>query len=187
MQELSSPFFIIGSPRSGTTLLERMLNRHSQIFIPPETEFFHALRYALSDKERAIENPKKFLDFAAAYSKWQALKLIGITDADLRDIANHSSNYRDFFLLLLGKLAGRARKTNSIFIGEKSPLHLHHTSLIRQLFPTARFIATVRDGRAVVVSRMKHPHWNRNLVTFSREWVKDSKMIRKLRMEIDST
>ena len=35
--------FIIGCPRSGTTMVQQALNRHSQIVIPPETKFFFAL------------------------------------------------------------------------------------------------------------------------------------------------
>lgn len=33
--------FIVGCPRSGTTLLQQALNRHSQIVIPPESKFFY--------------------------------------------------------------------------------------------------------------------------------------------------
>jgi hypothetical protein len=34
----SSPYIIVGCPRSGTTLLQVMLNRHPSIVIPPETK-----------------------------------------------------------------------------------------------------------------------------------------------------
>src|SRR5579871_5589598 len=33
-------FFIVGCPRSGTTMVQQALNRHSQVVIPPETKFF---------------------------------------------------------------------------------------------------------------------------------------------------
>src|SRR5262245_27843931 len=33
-------FFIVGCPRSGTTMVQQALNRHSQVAIPPETKFF---------------------------------------------------------------------------------------------------------------------------------------------------
>ena len=34
------PIFILGNPRSGTSLLRLMLHSHSQICIPPESHFF---------------------------------------------------------------------------------------------------------------------------------------------------
>jgi hypothetical protein len=33
------PIFVMGCPRSGTTLLQLMLHRHSRIAIPPENRF----------------------------------------------------------------------------------------------------------------------------------------------------
>src|SRR5436305_11598723 len=33
-------FFILGCPRSGTTMVQQALNRHSQVAIPPETKYF---------------------------------------------------------------------------------------------------------------------------------------------------
>src|ERR1700722_15108612 len=36
-------FFIVGCPRSGTTVLQQALNRHSRIVVAPETRFFYLL------------------------------------------------------------------------------------------------------------------------------------------------
>ncbi len=33
-------FFIVGCPRSGTTMVQQALNRHPQVVIPPETKYF---------------------------------------------------------------------------------------------------------------------------------------------------
>ena len=53
----STPFFILGAPRSGTSLLSRMLNHHDQIAVPFETkiiENFHdkGSLYEPLDEER---------------------------------------------------------------------------------------------------------------------------------------
>lgn len=176
----ATPFFIVGSPRSGTTLLVRMLNVHSRIFVPPETAFFRALWFE-SNGTAANVHGDDVEAFAAAYAQWRPLRLLGISPDELIALARRSPTHDAFFMQLMGWLGERAGRQSCTLIGEKSPVHLHHVGLIRQLFPKARFIATVRDGRAVVASRMKHPHWNSNLVTFSREWVKDSRTIRRLR------
>ncbi|MEO8322834.1 MAG: sulfotransferase, partial [Actinomycetota bacterium] len=34
-----TPFFIVGSARSGTTLLRMMLNAHPEVALPPESRF----------------------------------------------------------------------------------------------------------------------------------------------------
>jgi hypothetical protein len=39
----AAPFFIVGSERSGTTMLRLMLNRHSRLCVPPESHFITRL------------------------------------------------------------------------------------------------------------------------------------------------
>src|SRR5512143_952046 len=38
--QLAPPVFIVGAPRSGTTLVAVLLDRHSNIAIGPETQFY---------------------------------------------------------------------------------------------------------------------------------------------------
>ena len=44
-------FFIVGCPRSGTTVLQQALNRHTEIVIPPETKYFYCF-YGKSAKQQ---------------------------------------------------------------------------------------------------------------------------------------
>src|SRR5580698_9289911 len=49
-------FFILGCPRSGTTMVQQALNRHSAIAIPPETKFFFSfLGHSRHDQRRHID------------------------------------------------------------------------------------------------------------------------------------
>ena len=40
------PIFIVGVPRSGTTLVSNLLNASNEIYIGPETHFFHLKNYS---------------------------------------------------------------------------------------------------------------------------------------------
>src|SRR5438128_10984464 len=55
-------FFIIGCPRSGTTMLQQALNRHSQVIIPPETAFFSLLGHCKRIQREHLQRIKEDLE-----------------------------------------------------------------------------------------------------------------------------
>ena len=46
------PIFIVGNPRSGTTLTAVLLDRHSKIAVPPETNFFNLFLPTIQNKDK---------------------------------------------------------------------------------------------------------------------------------------
>ena len=64
------PILIVGHQRSGTTLLATILNRHSQVAVPPELNFFHR---AFRGRRRGGpgRHPHGFARLRAVDSKWQ--------------------------------------------------------------------------------------------------------------------
>ncbi len=173
----NSPFFIVGSPRSGTTLLVQILNSHSRLFIPPETAYFHAL--ATIERRRGIsENGLEIDEFVRNYASWKSVPFLDIetglfTEILLRD----ATNFRDIFLNLMKQLA---KDTGKPRWGEKTPHHLPHTKRILRMFPEAKFICLLRDGRAVVKSRIKHPYWKDNIVSAACKWKNDMAVVKDL-------
>lgn len=171
------PFFIVGSPRSGTTLLERLLNRHSQLCVPPETAYFHLLnRFGLMGRETTR---KALVFFVSAYLQTEAARLLNLGDSDVvqRDLLSGARTYTDVFLNLLGLLRESDEKSR---IGEKTPHHLLVADYIGEQLPNAQFICVMRDGRAVVKSRLKHPKWEHNLLAAARVWRADARKMRVL-------
>ena len=142
-------FFIVGSPRSGTTLLRTMLDSHPAIWIPPEAPFI-VHRYSkyqnlseLGNKEdykklfwKIVKAPCfKMIDFIPSFEKiWANLKRPSY--ASLMD-----SIFNEYILY----------KEKSIW-GSKTPIFALHISLLCQLFPQAKYIHLVRDGRDVAAS-----------------------------------
>lgn len=166
----ATPFFIVASPRSGTTLLERMLNRHSRLFTPPETEFFFLLKQkGLLTRPFDVRLARGFI---AYYQTTQPATLLGLSEDDAlaERLTQDASSWSEVFLRLIDLLS---KGTGKVHLGEKTPHHVRCLDYLLNALPTARFVGLVRDGRAVVRSRMEHPQWEHNWYTAAKIWRQD--------------
>lgn len=165
----SGPIFIVGSPRSGTTLLRVLLNRHPNIAICDETHFFYYVyvrRKAFGDLQDK-KNRQKLID------RYLAITRIRRQDIDLQALADtlmeRGDTYPSFFLSLI--------KFYSYYIGkprcgEKTPHHALYSELLCDWYPDCKLIHLVRDPRDVVASLMRMP-WAPNSVAVNvRSWLK---------------
>ena len=118
------PIFVIGSPRSGTTLLRLLLDAHPRISCGEETHFLRALGSIVG-------------------SDWPLVTSYGLP----RDwwLARIRGLYGDFQAEVLAR-SGKARWA------EKDPTYTLHLTFIEELFPDALFIHLLRDGHDVVAS-----------------------------------
>ena len=144
-----APFFIVGAGRSGTTLLRLMLAGHSRLHIPPETWFLRPLvrdfplTGALTQPqfERAIETMVRHerwpdMNLAEDELRRQAAALAQPTLVDLIDLV-----YRHLL-----DASGKQR------LGDKTPHYFAIVPELATLYPGAKFIHLVRDGRDVAIS-----------------------------------
>lgn len=138
-------FFIVGCPRSGTTLLQQALNRHSQIAIPPETAFFAVPRWSRRGRREHISRLNEDLGVA--------LPLGTGTGRAASDRAGYEEMARQYLLRL-------DRKEVTHF-GDKSPVHLSCLTRIRRTFPDAKIVCIYRDGRDVALSLLGLPWTSR--------------------------
>lgn len=147
-----SPVFVVGSPRSGTTMLAVILNRHSSFAIPPETQFFADFQ---SD-ESAISLPSASREdkilLALGYHRISDLGLS--FDDVMKRFALYENTVANLFRSILEAYGDRMHKSR---VGEKSPKHIEHVPLLLELYPAAKIICIVRDGRDVVRSLVKAP------------------------------
>lgn len=153
-------FFIVGCPRSGTTLLSVLLDRHHRLCIPPETAFFDEIAPALPCAN-ASELGKRL-------DAWHRLGEMGLTSAAvLRELSglNFSpANVLTALLKLYAVLRGKPR------CGEKTPQHFRHVPAILQDYPQAKVIVLMRDGRDVALSLLNMPWWKHSLAETAELW-----------------
>jgi hypothetical protein len=154
------PFFVVGTPRSGTTLLAVLCDRHSRISVPPETGFFAEVAPKLAGNDRDAT--------LAALREWPRLPELNLTpEAVLARLDGHPYSPRRVLLALLELYAGARGKPRC---GEKTPQHLMHVPAILDQFPESKIVCLLRDGRDVVLSLRAMPWGTPTLEAAARLW-----------------
>ena len=144
--------FIVGVPRSGTTLLRLMLDAHPQLAIPAETHFIPKLirRLREPDAAGADDDEKRRIAFEliVEHPRWEALG-IGRTDLERRLEESRPFTVADAARAVHVLNAERVGKPRW---GDKSPSYLRNMTRIAPVLTEARFIHLIRDGRDVALS-----------------------------------
>lgn len=150
----SSPFlFVVGCPRSGTTLLQRMLDHHSLLAVANDTHFIprclekavpHQLHRARDGRQVPLS--RELVDAVVDYHRFHRL---GLGDEEARDAADGIDTYTGFVAALYDRFA---RSRGKWLGGEKTPDYVRRLPLLAGLFPHAKIIHIMRDGRDVALS-----------------------------------
>ncbi|MDG2424921.1 MAG: sulfotransferase [Phycisphaerales bacterium] len=136
--------FVLGAPRSGTTLMERILHAHSRLFS--------------AQKETGLLSPRNI--FSRDH--------FGLSTEDNKRLFSESCDVIDF--LTRAAILLESRNEGRILI-EKTPQHVLRLGFLVKHFPNARFIHVVRDGRDGYCSALKHPNVRLNSsAAYARYW-----------------
>ena len=129
---MESPIFLVGTMRSGTTLLRLVLDSHEHLALADESGFLRAVAAA-----RAIPD---FHDGPGWYRRF------GVADEDMD--ARLRAFYDDLF-------SDWARSRGARRWGDKTPFHITHLRLVAEVFPDAQVVGIVRHPGAVVASQLR--------------------------------
>lgn len=180
--QLDAPLFIIGNPRSGTTLLRLILTSHSRVLIPPECGLIIWLHRKYSDWDELDYNDSTrlhaFLDDLFASRKFDTW-LLDREDVKKRIIAIRPTSYAELCGVVYAAFGARAGKDSTVW-GDKNNFHTHHLNELLNLYPRASFLHIVRDGRDVACSYREvmeakptspyAPHLNTGALEIALEW-----------------
>jgi hypothetical protein len=162
-----SPIFIVGTARSGTTLMASMLDAHPRLnMLPIETEIFSLWQRRWRHLD--LGKPDDFERFWAEFSTNVRFKQLDLDLIRPRLTRSHPSNAK-FILTTIAEID--AEKNGKKRWGEKTPNHWTCIDRILRAYPDAQIIIMVRDPRACVASILKTP-WNvLDEQGYSRQWV----------------
>ncbi len=143
--------FVVGMPRSGTTLLTRLLDGHPQLFtLPHETQ---ATRWVgMRDPAGAFLGESAYGKFYPAGSEVRKR-----FEAELRAQLGERTDLRSILLAIVAaQLRMQQPKLPADAWVEKTPRHARDVpALIATFGPATKVIALVRDPRATLASRRK--------------------------------
>jgi hypothetical protein len=143
----ASPIFVIGTGRSGTTLLRMMLCAHPRIYITQEAHFY------VSEKIFPRRRPRR--EYLEWYFQTPTFRWLRLDPARvLAGLPNPLERARDAYEAVMREKAadhGRVR------FGDKTPSHAGALKRIFEDFPDAKVVHIVRDPRAAALSLSKMP------------------------------
>ena len=157
---MAPPVFIVGNDRSGTTMLRLVLDAGPDVAIPPESMF-------LTDVDLDAE-PRALLEEVWRHPKVALWDLPGrppplppgLPPAEARRFA------------LAAPFAAYAAKHGKPGWGDKTPHYVHHVDSILAVWPDARFVVLVRDGRDVALSLKRMPFGPNNAWAAAQWWAR---------------
>jgi hypothetical protein len=165
---MSKQMFVLGCPRSGTTLLSSLL-KDTDYGAPVESHFIIKYFEKLSFYGD-LDDKANFSRLLQDISNERAVRQWGVDihpDELYEEITDRS--YKN----VVDKIfAIRSQKVGHKFWGDKTPSYILEFDKIYYLFPNAKYIYIVRDGRDVALSLLQKKWGPNNIYETAKYWMK---------------
>ena len=162
------PFFIFGCPRSGTSLLSRMLASHPNLAVPYESHLYDSVfpivqRYGDPSRRSARARLVSEILRTEPIRRWTPPPSLSDTlEAIQRD---------DFHGIVEGLMRTWASSQGKSHWGEKTPQHTLCWRTIVEGFPKLQVIHLIRDGRDVALSNRAAHFGPKHVYPLARRWL----------------
>lgn len=169
-------YFIVSSPRSGSSMLRNKLNDFQHMAVLPSD--LRLIEFLKENKKRFkndhVDLRRKFRE---TYQNRQLkrVKKEHWEDFIIQSAANETEFFRQVFALHTASV-DKEINDQSIFI-EKSPNNIYHIQAIRSIFPEAKIVYLLRDGRDVVASLNQKRWATHNTVANAKRWSSEQKIM----------
>lgn len=174
--------FILGNPRSGTSLLRLMFNAHPKIIAPPESGFLHwwyeKYKFWSVQEGTSIKAIEAYVEDLLASKKIEGwhLQKQGLINFMFRKTPE---NYADLTTVVY-EFYAKLQNCAPNLILDKNNYYIHHLKDLDKIWSDAHFIYLIRDGRDVACSYLNlknietdsvyRPQLSQNIETIAEEW-----------------
>ena len=162
------PIFISGCDCSGAESLGRLLGLSDWVVNPPQASFLQA--FAVQSQLGAFTDPNKVIEWLRrqpGYIPWK----LGTKEQDfslLIDLQNERRTIENLVKIYLA--THYPQKTGADVWVDHTTHSFRYYSTLKALFPEARFIHLIRDGRVLASSLCRKPWGPNNAYTVSKYW-----------------
>ncbi len=163
---LNQHVFIGGCSRSGTTLLGAMIGAHTDCICSPESHFKIDTLRAI--KRGAVnDHPTDLLALIKRHWRFKIWELDLDTPPD--DAVNSYPRLLDW---IVARYARQQNKPDASIWIDHTPENASYTGSLFELFPDAKMIHLVRDGRAVAASILPLDWGPNSIIKAARWWMR---------------
>jgi hypothetical protein len=165
---MHDPCFIVGNDRSGTTMLRLILDRGPDLAIPPESMF-------LTDFDDVFEagGPAPGEESALMQAVWEHPKVaLWELEAPPPPVPPGLAPADAYRFVVAAPYAAYAAQHGKPRWADKTPHYVHHIDHLLRVWPRARFVVLVRDGRDVALSLRRMPFGPNNAWAAAQWWAR---------------
>jgi hypothetical protein len=171
-QNADTPLFILGHPRSGTTLIRLILTSHSHIGVPPESEFIVKLfpRYGHIQRFSEEDSVELMTDLSG-----RVIDLSEQWEIDLEALlpqryALVGKSYSEVCAHIYQAYQSAKQLSNILIWGDKNNAYHNYIDVLTYLYPKAKFVCVIRDGRAILnsIKQLEYPEGQKYAPRLSR-------------------
>ena len=152
--------FIGGCGRSGTTFLAALINRNTKSIVTPESQFKFDL---LSRPNESGVDYLRLLENNWRFGNW------GLDVHKLASEVGNVSSLSEFLTVIVKEYGGVNGGEGADVWIDHTPNNIDYMIPLDNIFPEAKFIHLIRDGRGVAASVMPLP-WGPNTVLAAADW-----------------
>jgi len=146
-------FFIIGRPRSGTTLLRSLLDVHSTVIVPLEYPILlRVMRKYRQQNFKNIQQKQWLFHLLTSFKthKYKFYDALGLNENQLHNLIVHhhgTLSFQQGFQYFIQCCTSARLLENPVLLGDKNPVYSFYFQTLMRKFPESKFLFLIRDPR----------------------------------------
>lgn len=161
-------FLIVGTARSGTTLVQRLCCELPEVWVPPETHFWPLAAEAAGRFEFPLRGRNR-IEMVSWLLDSLASRTLPVRPSAVVDEIGKRDRRAALWVVFESLVAAMSPEVR--ILGEKTPGHVAHWQQLTSAIPELKLVGVIRDPHAVLRSHRKVPWGDHDPWTLAERWL----------------